>query len=194
MASFLPGAAPAAPAPAAGAAAPAAAAGPIFGDLSGMYDKPKCFCLNQDDEFPLANLFNEDERFVLRSDCDEQLLIHIEFNQRVKLHSIQFRAPADADSGEHDDAPSTVKVFVDQPSMAFNSVEDTPPKQVLALTEKDYAAGAQTLLKFVNFQSVGSVTLFVEENLGGEEQTRLAGLKFFGVPINAFDVAAIKKC
>ena len=193
MASFV-AAPPAEAAPAAAAAAQPAAAGPIFGDLSALYDKPKCWALNQDDEFPLTNLFNEDERFVLRSDCDEQLLIHIEFNQRVKLHSIQFRAPADADSGEHDDAPSTVKVFVDQPSMSFNGVDDAPPKQVLALTEKDYAAGAQTELKFVNFQSVGSITLFVEENLGGEEQTRLAGLKFFGVPINAFNVADIKKC
>jgi hypothetical protein len=45
-------------------------------------------CLNQDTKFPVQNIFKRDSS-VLKSDVDEQLLINIQFNQPVKVHSIK---------------------------------------------------------------------------------------------------------
>lgn len=50
-----------------------------------------------------------------------------------------------------------------------------------------------TLLKFVKFQRVSSLTLFVEGNAGGADYTALSSLRIFGVPLQGTDVSKIKK-
>ena len=66
-----------------------------FTDLKDIINRGGCYCLNENPNQPHANLFQGDERLVLRSDTDEQLILHIEFQEAVKLHSINFVAPHD---------------------------------------------------------------------------------------------------
>jgi hypothetical protein len=73
--------------------------------LNELITKNEAYCLNAASEHPLANLWNADERFVLKSDADEQLIIHLPFNEKVNLTGISFCAPTDGET-----EPTTVKV------------------------------------------------------------------------------------
>jgi hypothetical protein len=63
-------------------------------DVTQNVDKAQGECLNQSNEHKWDNIFKKDESF-LESDTDEQLLLHIPFNQPIKIHSLCFQAPDD---------------------------------------------------------------------------------------------------
>ena len=52
-------------------------------DLSGMLDKPLCYARNENSSYPWANLFIGDSRLGMQSDADEQLIIHLAFQEFV---------------------------------------------------------------------------------------------------------------
>jgi len=156
-------------------------------DLNGFITQSECTCLNESTSHTVANLFMGDERLTLQSDADEQLLISIPFGQTVKIKSIALRAPDD------DSAPTTVKIFINQPSMDFADAEDNiKPTQVLELTQDDLKEDGMTDLNYVKFQYVDHITIFVEENNGGETSS-LSGLHLFGKTIHNFDMNNLKK-
>ena len=73
--------------------------------LNEAISKNDTYCLNAASENPLANVWNADERFVLKSDADEQLIIHLTFNEKVNVTGISFCAPTDSET-----QPTAVKV------------------------------------------------------------------------------------
>lgn len=114
-------------------------------------------------------------------------MITVQFNQAVKLHSIKFVGPKDC-------APKTVKTYVNRLSLGFEEAEGVQETETLVLSEKDYEENAVTNLRFVRYQNVNSVVLFVEDNLGNAETTKLTQLIFLGTPIEATkDVNNLKK-
>mmetsp|Transcript_3510 Transcript_3510/g.5198 ORF Transcript_3510/g.5198 Transcript_3510/m.5198 type:complete len:180 (-) Transcript_3510:233-772(-) len=171
---------------AAAAPAPAPQQSQEITDITHLLSQRECFCLNQDSKHPIGNLFMGDERLFLKSEDDEQLLLHFAFNETVKIHSINFVAPDD------DSAPETVKLFVNVPSMGFSDAEDNAPTQVLELQSEDLDPTNATLLRYVKFQAVTTLSVFVETNRGAD-QTVLSSMKFNGLPIDGFNVAEIKK-
>lgn len=58
--------------------------------------------------------YREDDGLVLESDTDEQLLIHLTFNQSVRLSGLVIKSSA---GGQ---APKIVKLFVNQPTIGFS--------------------------------------------------------------------------
>ena len=108
-----------------------------------------------------AQGYREDDNLWLESDTDEQLLIHIPFNQgapvqlfgapapvsrsqqlaagrraraagaAVKLSGLVVKAAADGH------APRTVKLFTNQPSLGFSEAASEPPTQQFVLSEED---------------------------------------------------------
>ena len=72
-----------------------AAAGPAgYNDLTHLIFKAQCECLNQSDDHSWENVLNTSTATYLESDCDEQLILFITFNQVVKLHSLMIQGPA----------------------------------------------------------------------------------------------------
>ena len=60
----------------------------------------------------------------LKSDCDEQLILALAFNQVVKIQAIKLRAPAKS-------GPKTLRVFKNQPrSLDFSQAESFESIQV----------------------------------------------------------------
>ena len=47
--------------------------------------------------------------------------------------------------------------------------------------------------RFVKFQTVTHLTIFVEDNQGGEETTRVQRIQVLGLPQDTTDVSKIKK-
>lgn len=63
-------------------------------DLKDFIQNNQVECLNESTAHTKAALFTDDGSY-LESDCDEQLLITIPFNQNVKIHSVRIKAPSD---------------------------------------------------------------------------------------------------
>lgn len=148
--------------------------------LISFVENKQVACLNRNEqEGSVAEIFQGKPSKVLESDCDEQLLLIIPFTQRVRLHSLLINAP---DDGR---APATVKLYINEPNMDFTSVEDTDAVQELTFTEP-----SQTLeLDYVNFQNVNCLTIFVENNQGGEPTTALSRLVLIGSTASHTDMS-----
>jgi hypothetical protein len=83
-------------------------------DLGDRITKSSCYCLNEASNGSYSHLFAGDHTLFLKSDADEQLLLHIEFNQTVNLQQLIIGIPAD------DSCPHTVKLFANKRELGFS--------------------------------------------------------------------------
>jgi len=152
-------------------------------DLSeSCIDFSKIGVLNAANPTVVADILKPDSASVLRSDADAQLLISIPMTQPVKLHSLEIHAPPEA-------APKTVKLFVNQPSLDFDDIDSHAPVQELKIS-----AGSRMELQFVKFQNVSLLTVFVADNVEGEDEpSQLQQLQLFGIPIHSTNMNELKK-
>ncbi|TDH73721.1 hypothetical protein CCR75_007247 [Bremia lactucae] len=157
-----------------------------YGDLKDAISSKDCYCLNEDPNKSFRNIFMGDETLVLQSDADEQLLLYIEFQDAVKVFSLNIVAPP----GE--EAPRIIKLFVNRPNLGFSDAGDVEATQTIELTEEDFKPENDVELRFVKFQRVKSITVFVEEN-GGAETTVISSLRFFGEPLAGTNMNELKK-
>ncbi|PNH10353.1 hypothetical protein TSOC_002935 [Tetrabaena socialis] len=159
-------------------------------DLLEHIDWSQLECLNEQGLHTATNAlkqgYREQDELYLESDTDEQLLLNIRFNQRVKLQSIVIKA-IDADK-----APKSVKLYSNRPHMGFSDTSSVPCAQELELTPAQLK-GDPIPLKLVKFSNVDSLSVFVESNQGGEETTKLCKIALFGSSGEVFNVAEIKK-
>ncbi|KAJ3259880.1 hypothetical protein HDU77_001600 [Chytriomyces hyalinus] len=171
------------------------AAGPSVGphgDLAQFIDTRQIECLNQSDDHTVGSIFGKDAKQYLESDVDEQIILVIPFNQVVKLHSLQI-------SGPKDKAPKSIKTYINRATtLAFEEGDSIEPIEVIDLAPVYTAEGdlvsATVPLRFVKYQSVNSITLFVGQNLGGQETTVINKLALFGSPVEVTkNLAELKK-
>ena len=156
-------------------------------DLSSFMLKSEMECLNESDDHTLKDALTSGSGSYLESDCDEQLIIRIGFNQNVKLHSLRIDAPADK-------GPKTIKLFINLPhTLDFDKADSMEPVQLLQLTEKDLTRKEPILLRFVKFQNVSSLQLFVKDNQTGAETTVIHHLALIGSPISTTNMSDFKR-
>jgi len=157
-------------------------------DLTTFITKGGCECLNESDDHPLAHCLDGRKDTYLESDCDEQLIITIAFSQPIKLHSIKLRAP-------NEYGPKSLKFFLNQPSsLDFDKAESSEPVQLVVLKTDDLSDDAEPVqLKYVKFQNVNSLTIFVKDNQTGTETTRIGQLILIGSPVAATNMNEFKR-
>lgn len=155
-------------------------------DLTSLIMKSQCECLNNDDDHPLENCLVDDNR-ELRSDADAQLIISLAFNQVVKLSGVQIWA-----AGEF--GPKQIKVFANiVNAMDFDAAEKMTATQELLFEAKDLN-GALKELKFVKFQNIQNLHIFVKDNQSGDDDvTRIRRLVLRGTPKQTTDMSNLKK-
>ena len=56
-------------------------------DLSEKLDKSSCYARNENSAYPWGNLFIGDSRLGMQSDADEQLIIHLSFQEFMRVCS-----------------------------------------------------------------------------------------------------------
>lgn len=155
-------------------------------DLTAYIDQSGTECLNESDDHKLPHALDAKGGY-LESDCDEQLIITIAFNQQMKLHSFRLHA-------EGAKAPKCVRLFVNLPNAPdFDSAESMAAVQEFELTDEDMKAGSIVNLKYVRFQNVKSVTMFVKNNQGDEETTQIDRLGFIGCPVTTTNMNEFKR-
>jgi len=185
-----------------GAAAGAASGGATGGDggcevegqmlLHEFIDKKQMECLNQKDSNPVQNLFTPGAR--LESDCDQQLIISVTFNQPVKVHSLAFGAMNDDESATLENGPRVVKLYTNHATTPdFSDVEDMAPIQELELAEASLK-DTPVELRYVKFQNVTNLVIFVETNQDdNEDLTVINSLRIIGQPKEASNMADFKR-
>jgi len=147
-------------------------------------------CLNEERPHDLKSLFaakklNTSPDVYLESSADAQLLLNIHFNQAVRIRTLVLRSAVAPKRG-----PKTLKLLVNKPSISFGDVDGTDDAafaQVVRLCEEDVRDGRPVVLKFVRFQSVNSLHVFVESNQSDDDevQTRIDAIDVLGVPVEA---------
>jgi len=156
-----------------------------FMDLSTFVAKAQSECLNEDDEHPYTHCLSPGEGF-LQSDCDEQLILSLAFNQVVKIHSIKMKAPSDK-------GPRTVRVFMNQPTtLDFDKADSMAAAQDLVLDPRQLD-GSIIPLKYVKFQNVQNIQFFFKDNQSGGEVTQIDHLAVIGTPLQTTNMNEFKR-
>ncbi|KAF1799864.1 PITH domain-containing protein [Mucor lusitanicus] len=159
---------------------------PGFVDLTEFITPNQMDALNQQEEHNVKNIFKDDDSF-LQSDVDEQLIISVPFNQPVKLHSLKFKVPNIAN------APKTVKIFTNRSVLGFDDVDSVKETQTLELTPENFEEDAVVNLRFVKYQNITHIMLFIEDNQEDEDTTQIQQLVFIGCPVEATNMSDFNK-
>ncbi|KAI1645476.1 DUF1000-domain-containing protein [Daldinia loculata] len=171
-----------------------------YTDISDAIDVRGLELLNADEShFSVRTLFNKNkpsalskdkvadsEKDWVESDTDEQLLLYTPFNSAVKLHTIQITSLPPTDDEDDDDVPmrpKTLKLFTNRPhNLGFDEADDIDPTQTIEISESDWNSnGTASLgLRFVRFQNITSLVIFVVDGNGDSEKVRLDRIRFIG--------------
>jgi len=156
-----------------------------FIELNSFIDKSHCECLNESDDHPYVHCLTPAGGF-LQSDCDEQIILSVTFNQAVKVHSLKIKAPKDK-------GPKNLRIFVNQPTtLDFDKADSMVAVQDIVLTP-DQLEGNPITLKFVKFQNVQNFQIFFKDNQSGDEVTQIDYLGIIGNPINTTNMGEFKR-
>ncbi|KAI9229510.1 MAG: PITH domain-containing protein [Piptocephalis tieghemiana] len=160
----------------------------------------------------VASQEEAEEGAFLQSDVDEQIILHFPFGQTIKLHSLSLSIPEDVHSplrnyvssslppslsffpilvGKISQGPKTIKLYANRLSLSFEEALDIEPTQTLHLKEKDLVDSLVIPLRFVKFQSVNDLVVFIEDNQNGEETSVLKRIEFYGSPVNTTDMSQL---
>ncbi|KAL2743876.1 thioredoxin-like protein [Vespula maculifrons] len=155
-------------------------------DLNTFIAKTQCECLNESDDHNFVQCLTTDDGY-LESDCDEQLILSITFTQAVKVHSLKIKAPSDS-------GPKSIKLFINQPrTIDFDMADSNTSVQDLTLLPKDIEEGNPVPLRYVKFQNVQNLQIFIKNNQAGTDTTRIDQLIIFGSPISTTNMGEFKR-
>ncbi|GAA5953106.1 hypothetical protein JCM3765_007410 [Sporobolomyces pararoseus] len=159
-----------------------------FASLNSSIDLSQIQCLNEASGHTIKDLLKGGGDKWLESDADEQLLLQIPINQSIKLRALRFTTLSTAS------APKSIRLFVNKSSTGFDEAESQEPAQEFELTEAQASGKEAVQLRFVRFQNVSHLSIFVASNQGEEDVTRIDKLDLIGVPIEGTaDLSGLQK-
>lgn len=184
-----------------------------YSDISDVMDLRGLELLNADEtEFSVRTLFNKPKPSSLEgtpaepkdwveSDTDEQLMLYMPFNSSVKLHTLQItslppKAGEDDDEDEIPMRPKTIKLFTNRPhNLGFDEAEDIQPTQEIEIGKDDWNDNgtANVGLRFVRFQNITSLVVFVVDGDGESEKVRLDRVRLIGETGEKRDLGKLEK-
>ena len=149
---------------------------------------------------------SEANRDWVESDVDNQLMLYVPFTANLKLHTIHITSCVsdkhkdDDDDDDDDEAPvrpKTIHIWTNrQHNLGFEEAEDIPATQTIELKASDWnteTATAKLELRFVKFQSVSSLVLFVADADGDSEKTRIDRIRFLGETGEKREIGKLEK-
>lgn len=160
-----------------------------MGPLDEFIQKDQLECLNSV-HGTVKNAFEAGDAVLESQDDDKQLIIKVSFRSPVNVGKIKISSIS-----EEDNIPSHIRLFRDKPDMAFAEAEDDASIQDLS----DELNGAvekfeEIPLRFVKFQNVTNLQLFVADNRAGDGVTKIKRIQFLGTPANSMDMKDWKPC
>ena len=157
----------------------------IIVNINSLIEQSKSEWQNSDPATPFVNVLQCSDAYTLRSDWDEQLLFNIYFQCPVKIHHIVIRAP------ELDAAPLMMKLFINKAPMSFSDMDSIDPLEEIEIQEGEL--DGDIILNYVKYQNVSNLTIFIENNRGGNDITEMNKLEIHGAPLHDTDMKNLKK-
>ena len=124
----------------------------------------------------------------VESDTDEQLMLYFPLQSTMKVHTLHITSLPKSGGDEEDEEvpmrPKTVKIYSNRANvLGFDEAEDLPVTQEFTLSSRDWdekTGTAQLALRFVKFQTVHSLVVFVVDGDGDGEKVRIDRVRLFG--------------
>jgi hypothetical protein len=154
-------------------------------NINSLIDTNRSECANASSETPFINILQSSDAYTLKSDCDEQLLFNLYFQNPVRVHHMVIRAPS------LEVAPLAMKTFINRAPMGFDDVESIDPIEEIEILEGELQG--DIILSFVKYQNVSNLTIFIENNRDGGDVTEMSKLELYGSSLMASDMGNFKK-
>ncbi|CAL8577081.1 Thioredoxin-like protein 1 [Xanthoria parietina] len=130
----------------------------------------------------------EETKDWAESDTDEQLMLFIPFQSTLKVHSLHITSLPSKDIGAEADEvpmrPKTIQLYSNRAHvLGFEEADDVEPTQAITLQQEDWDTTTGTVkvdLRYVKFQNVSSLVLFVVDGEGDGERVRIDRLRVVG--------------
>lgn len=155
-----------------------------FGNARTLFDEAKPSVLDAKGKSSTA----ETKKDWIESDTDEQLMLFVPFRATLKVHTLQITSkpptPSEEDTEDLRMRPKTVRVYSNRTHvLGFEEAEDVPATQTITLEPRnwdDQTGTARVELRFVKFQNVTSLVLFVVDGDGDGEKVRIDRIRVIG--------------
>ena len=126
----------------------------------------------------------EEKKDWVESDTDEQLMLYIPFMSTLKVHTLHITSLPPKDGEDIPMRPKTIQIYSNRAHvLGFEEAEDLPATQTITLTPRDWdeqTGTAKVELRFVKFQNVTSLVVFVVDGEGDREKVRVDRLRIVG--------------
>lgn len=138
----------------------------------------------------------------VESDTDEQLMLYVPFQSTLKVHTIHITSlPPKGSEEDGDDEvpmrPKTIQIYSNRAHvLGFEEAEDIPATQRVTLGPRDWdekTGTAKIELRFVKFQNVTSLVIFVVDGDGNGEKVRVDRLRIIGETGEKRDLGKLEK-
>ena len=153
-------------------------------------------CVLRNAKLTAAAATGEEKSDYVLSDTDEQLMLYIPFQSTLKIHTLHITSTPSTDE-DGSARPATIKLYTNRPHiLGFDDADDATPTQEVTLAEKDWDPATHTArveLRFVKFQNVTSLVLFVAEAERGGERTRIDRVRVVGEAGEKRDLGKLEK-
>ncbi|MCJ1319195.1 hypothetical protein MMC15_004530 [Xylographa vitiligo] len=120
----------------------------------------------------------------VETDTDEQLMLYIPFQSTLKVHTLHITSLPPKSDDEAPMRPKTIQVYSNRAHvLGFEEAEDLPATHAVALRPQDWdekTGTAKIELRFVKFQNVSSLVVFVVDGEGSGEKVRVDRMRIIG--------------
>jgi len=167
-----------------------------FVSLSTLIDTTKANSLNNKAGTYLKSILSPSSEGMLFSDddVDHEMILVLPFREKVKIRGIRLicRSPPSTSTTDVSGVKD-IKLFINQPNYSFDDCSSNLPSQSLSFTPKQIQDGIEVPLKFVKFQSVDSLTVFIQSNQSDSAVSFLNGIDLIGCSTIGLDMNKIQK-
>jgi hypothetical protein len=134
----------------------------------------------------------------VESDTDEQLMLFVPFQSTLKVHTLHITSlPPPEGDDEAPMRPRTIRIYSNRTHcLDFAEAEGTTPTQEVVLEPGDWDAETGTAkaeLRFVKFQNVTSLVLFIVDGDGDGEKVRVDRIRIVGDAGEKRDMGKLEK-
>lgn len=120
----------------------------------------------------------------VESDTDEQLMLFLPFMSTLKVHTLHITSLPPKDDEDAPMRPKTLQIYSNRAHvLGFDEAEDLPATQSITLSPRDWdekTGTAKVELRFVKFQNVTSLVIFVVDGEGSGDKVRVDRLRIIG--------------
>lgn len=167
-----------------------------YGDVTEAVDQLNLDFLNLDSEAGGARVVFENgkpsalggagggKKDYIESDTDEQMMLFVPFQSTMKLHTLQVTSVPGEGGEEEVGRPKTLRLYTNRShTLGFDEADGEPATQTIEIGEDSWdekTGTAKVELRFVKFQNISSLVVFVVDNDKESEKTRIDRLRLVG--------------